>query len=213
MRSSAGEINDMILAQYAGVWAREGDMFLNAGTGRRTVGDQWLELRNVNLYQFDAEGRLSSIARAASPSTARAAGCCAMSCVRASRRPRCRKNASRSNWKTQLDDAALAASVPPAYLPSRLNSRRAFRTSAQRPGCRGVRGDLLGALVLSAERAGAVPAAVRFAFGSLRSGGLGKRLFIGIVFALGFWMLQTMFGNSRRPTASTSASRTCCRWR
>ena len=32
-----------------------------------------------------------------------------------------------------------------------------------------------------------------FAFGSLRSGGLGKRLFIGIVFALGFWLLQTQF--------------------
>ena len=29
------EINDMILAQYAGVWAREGDMFLNAGTGEQ----------------------------------------------------------------------------------------------------------------------------------------------------------------------------------
>jgi lipopolysaccharide export system permease protein len=36
-------------------------------------------------------------------------------------------------------------------------------------------------------------AAVPFAFGSLRSGGLGKRLFIGIVFALGFWLLQTQF--------------------
>ncbi len=36
-------------------------------------------------------------------------------------------------------------------------------------------------------------AAVPFAFGSLRSGGLGKRLFIGIVFALGFWLVQTQF--------------------
>ena len=38
-----------------------------------------------------------------------------------------------------------------------------------------------------------VLAAIPFAFGSLRSGGLGKRLFIGIVFALGFWLLQTQF--------------------
>ena len=38
-------------------------------------------------------------------------------------------------------------------------------------------------------------AAVPFAFGSLRSGGWASGLFIGIVFALGFWMLQTMFGN------------------
>jgi len=36
-------------------------------------------------------------------------------------------------------------------------------------------------------------AAVPFAFGTLRSGGLGRRLFIGIVFALGFWLLQTQF--------------------
>ena len=36
-------------------------------------------------------------------------------------------------------------------------------------------------------------AAVPFAFGTLRSGGMGKRLFIGIVFALGFWLLQQQF--------------------
>jgi lipopolysaccharide export system permease protein len=36
-------------------------------------------------------------------------------------------------------------------------------------------------------------AAMPFAFGSLRNGGVGKRLFIGIVFALGFWLLQTQF--------------------
>ena len=32
--------------------------------------------------------------------------------------------------------------------------------------------------------------AVPFAFGALRSGGLSKRLFIGIVLALGFYLLQ-----------------------
>ena len=37
-------------------------------------------------------------------------------------------------------------------------------------------------------------AAVPFAFGSLRSGGMGKRLFLGIVFALAFMLLQMLFG-------------------
>ena len=37
-----------------------------------------------------------------------------------------------------------------------------------------------------------IPSPVPFAFGSLRSGGYGKHVFIGIVFALGFWMLQKM---------------------
>ena len=36
-------------------------------------------------------------------------------------------------------------------------------------------------------------AAVPFAFGTLRSGGMGRRLFVGIVFALGFWLVQTQF--------------------
>src|SRR3546814_16629232 len=36
-------------------------------------------------------------------------------------------------------------------------------------------------------------AAIPFAFGTLRSGGAAKRLFIGIVFALGFWLLQMQF--------------------
>ena len=35
-------------------------------------------------------------------------------------------------------------------------------------------------------------AAIPFAFGNLRSGGLGRRLFVGVVFALGFWLLQEM---------------------
>ena len=54
-------------------------------------------------------------------------------------------------------------------------------------------------------------AAVPFAFGTLRSGGLGKRLFIGIVFALGSGCCKP--SSSRRPasTSSTSALPTCCR--
>jgi lipopolysaccharide export system permease protein len=36
-------------------------------------------------------------------------------------------------------------------------------------------------------------AAIPFAFGSLRSGGAGKRLFLGIMFALVFWLLQLLF--------------------
>jgi lipopolysaccharide export system permease protein len=97
-------------------------------------------------------------------------------------------------WNSKLDDTALSASVTqPRALPSSdLRSGIEYR-KAQRPGGQRVRGELLGPLVLSAQRARLVLAAVPFAFGSLRSGGLGKRLFIGIVFALGFWLLQTQF--------------------
>jgi lipopolysaccharide export system permease protein len=38
-------------------------------------------------------------------------------------------------------------------------------------------------------------AAMPFAFGALRSGGFGKRLFLGIVFGIGFFTLQTVVVN------------------
>ena len=191
--------NDMILAQYAGVWAREGDMFLNAGTGeQRTVGgDQWLELRNVNLYQFDAEGRLSSIARAG-VAEHRKSGWVLRDVVR-TRFAQTSVQEERiplERWKTQLDDAALAASVTrPRYLPS--NELAKSISYFKRNGLDAGEFEEIywGRWFYPLNVLALCLAAVPFAFGSLRSGGLGKRLFIGIVFALGFWMLQTLFGN------------------
>src|SRR5690606_28245224 len=57
---------DLVVAQYSGLWAREGGMFLNARSGeqKQRGDDQWLELRGVRLFQFDDEGRLLSIANA-----------------------------------------------------------------------------------------------------------------------------------------------------
>src|SRR5690606_41499672 len=58
------------ISQYSGLWAREGNTFLNAGGGQERSsadgnGDTWLELQDVHLYEFDGDGRLESIAHAA----------------------------------------------------------------------------------------------------------------------------------------------------
>jgi len=191
--------NNAILAQYAGVWAREGDMFLNASGGqqRSANGDQWLELQNIDLYQFDEQGRLASIAKAAIAEH-RPSGWVLRNVVRTrfGERSVQQETVPVERWKTSLDDAALAASVTrPRYLPSRelRSTIEYFRRNGLDAGefeeiywSRWFYPINVLALCL---------AAVPFAFGSLRSGGLGKRLFIGIVFALGFWMLQTLFGN------------------
>ena len=194
--------NNAILAQYAGVWAREGDMFLNAHTGQqRTSGaDRWLELRNVSLYRFDENGRLTSIAQAAIAEH-RSSGWLLRDVVRTTFGDASvsQERIPEERWKTQLDDAALAASVTrPRYLPSR--ELRESILYFKRNGLDA--GDFeeiyWGRWFYPLNVLALCLAAVPFAFGSLRSGGLGKRLFIGIVFALGFWMLQTMFGNLAR---------------
>jgi lipopolysaccharide export system permease protein len=194
--------NNAISAQYAGVWAREGDMFLNAHTGQQRVSgaDRWLELRNVSLYQFDDAGRLTSIAQAARAEH-RSSGWLLRDVVRT----RFGKDAVQQEripeerWKTELDDAALAASVTrPRYMPSRelKESIDYFRRNGLDSG--DFEEIYWGRWFYALNVLALCLAAVPFAFGSLRSGGLGKRLFIGIVFALGFWMLQTLFGNLAR---------------
>ena len=191
--------NNAILAQYSGVWAREGDVFFNANTGeQRTQGaDHWLELRNVNLYQFDPEGRLASIAQAAIAEH-RKAGWVLKNVTRTTFNARSVEQVvvPEERWKTELDDAALAASITrPRYLPSVELKQSIDYFKRNNLDAGDFEEIYWGRWFYPINVLALCLAAVPFAFGSLRSGGLGKRLFIGIVFALGFWMLQTLFGN------------------
>lgn len=188
---------DMIVAQYSGLWAREGNTFLNAQTGQeRNDGKaHWLELRDVRLYEFDAAGRLESIARAGRAEH-RPGGWLLHNVKRTyfDARSVAQTDVMEEHWRSQLDDTALAASVSqPTYLPSsdlrsgiQYRRRNGLDASEFEESYWGRWFYPLNVLALCL-------AAIPFAFGSLRSGGLGKRLFIGIVFALSFWLLQTQF--------------------
>jgi len=194
---ASAKSRDMIVAQYSGLWAREGNTFLNAQTGQeRNDGHaRWLELRDVRLYEFDDAGRLESIARAGSAE--HRPGGWLMHNVRRTwfdARSVTQTDVMEERWESKLDDTALAASVTqPSYLPA----------SALRSGILYRRRNGLDASEFEENYWGRwfypfnvlalCLAAMPFAFGSLRSGGVGKRLFMGIVFALGFWLLQTQF--------------------
>lgn len=194
---ASAKSKDMIVAQYSGLWAREGDTFLNAQTGQeKNDGDQrWLELRDVRLYEFADDGRLESIAQAG-VAEHRAGNWTLRNVKRTWFEPRSvnQTDVQEERWESRLDPAALAASVArPRYLTaSELRSsinyraRNGLEASEYEEHYWGRWFYPLSVLALCL-------AAVPFAFGTLRSGGLGKRLFIGIVFSLGFWLLQTQF--------------------
>jgi lipopolysaccharide export system permease protein len=192
---ASAKSKDMIVAQYSGLWAREGNTFLNAQTGEE-LGQgsrHWLTLRDVRLYEFDDAGRLESIARAAGAE--HHSGGWLLHNVRRTyfdARSVTQTEVMEEHWNSKLDDAALAASVTaPRYMPAKdLRSSIEYRH----------RNDLdasvyeesyWGRWFYPVNVLALCLAAIPFAFGSLRSGGLGRRLFIGIVFALGFWLLQT----------------------
>src|SRR3546814_20835314 len=74
---TAAKSNDMAVAQFSGLWAREGDIFLNAQNGQEHANgqDTWLELDDVRLFEFAADGRLESIAREIGSASCRESGC------------------------------------------------------------------------------------------------------------------------------------------
>jgi lipopolysaccharide export system permease protein len=119
---AAAKSRDLIVARYSGLWAREGNTFLNAGNGQEhdENGQHWLELRDVRLYEFAADGRLESIARAVSAE--HHPGGWLMHNVRRTwfeARSVTQTEAMEEHWASKLDDTALAASVTqPGNLPS-----------------------------------------------------------------------------------------------
>lgn len=187
---------DMVVAQYSGLWAREGDMFLNARSGdqKQRGEDRWLELRGVRLFQFEDDGRLRSVANA-SVAEHRPGGWILREVERTTFGPKSvtRTKVPEERWESALDETALAASVTK---PRNMGSRELAGSIEYRK-----RNDLeagefeniyWGRWFYPLNVLALCLAAVPFAFGSLRSGGYGKRVFIGIVFALGFWILQRM---------------------
>ena len=189
----------MIMARYSGLWAREGDLFLNARGNSAPRSDasgrSWVELEDVRLYQFDAKGQLKSLAHARKAEHS-ASGWTLRDVERThflARSVKVERIAS-ERWQTEIDDATLAAQLArPRYLSSaelrtnidylkrnRLDSVKfesAYWSHWFYP---------FNVFVLCL-------ATLPFAFGSLRSGGFGKRLFIGILVGIGALLAQRMF--------------------
>jgi len=194
---ASAKSNDMIVAQFSGLWAREGDTFLNAQTGqeRGKGSDQYLELQGVRLYEFAKDGRLESIARAGT--AVHRSGGWLLHDVRRTwfdQRSVTETEALEEHWASKLDETALAASVArPRYLPATELSRSIAYRKRNGLDASEYEEHYWGRWFYPLNVLALCLAAVPFAFGSLRSGGLGKRLFIGILFALCFWLLQTQF--------------------
>lgn len=190
---------NFLLARQSGVWAKDGELFLNARAGAaQGRGDAaWLELSDVRLYRVAADGALAYIIRAES----------------ANNRDRQwqLKNAERTSfdkdrirveklgtlpWDTQVTDESLKATLTSPrhlrfgelrsnidYLERNNLDARTFRTAYWERWFYPYK-----ILVLCL-------AVIPFAFGSLRSGGFGKSLFVGIVVGIGALLFEQLAVN------------------
>ena len=185
--------------RYAGLWAREGNIFLNAHSGEEKTlpdGTIALDLHDVSMYAIAATGEIESVTMATVLEHSRQ-GWVMYGVTRDTfGQDGVKRNKFASlPWQTRLNPQALEAGLirPRGLSDHELRQGIAYR---QRNGidARDFEDQYWNRWFYPLNVVSLCLAAIPFAFGSLRSGGLGKRLFLGILFALGFWLLQLFFG-------------------
>jgi lipopolysaccharide export system permease protein len=187
------------LTASSGLWARDGDSIINArnslavGKGDHTQ----VRLADVRVFTFDGDGQLVKFDHA--DSAVSNGSQWHLEHLRETRLDAAGTHSTETAsapWQTRLSPQVLEQSVVhPEYLSMRDLRRniRYMRGNGQNPGvyanafwARALYP--LNVLVL-------VLCAMPFAFGALRSGGLGKRLFMGILLAVGWYFLQQALTN------------------
>lgn len=193
---SGAKTGDVVLARVSGLWAREGDVFLNArdGTSREQDGRTITELRGVRLYEFDPQGRLVSLAEAREAVhdgddwTLRE-----VSRARFGEREVERTTVAEERWDSELDGQALAtATKRPRYLSSAELRRQIGYMQRNGLDPKAFENAYWARWFYPLNVVVLCLSALPFAFSSLRSGGFGKRLFIAIVIGIGYLLAQRL---------------------
>ncbi len=185
---------DITLAKGGSVWARDGDTVIHAGSGRTLQGPNGpsVDLTRVRVFEFDEAGRLLSLAVAA-----RASHVGDEWTLFDVRRTQFGEASAQSTeqatmtWVSALDPDLLALSIVKLdYLGLRDLARNIAWLERNGQDSRSFREAWWARLFYPLNVLVLAFCALPFAFGALRSGGLSKRLFIGIVLAISFYFLQ-----------------------
>ncbi|HOX71115.1 MAG TPA: LPS export ABC transporter permease LptG [Dokdonella sp.] len=192
--SLAAKSKDITLGKGGSIWAREGDTVVNAGSGRtRPAGDMAaVDLSRVRVFEFDKEGRLLTLSVAARAEHLQ--GKWTLFDVRRTEFGEASANSTQQaemHWDSKMDPDLLALSIVKLDYLNLVDLARNI-TYLERNGqdARGFREAYWSRLFYPVNVLVLAFCALPFAFGALRSGGLSKRLFLGIVLAIGFYFLQ-----------------------
>jgi lipopolysaccharide export system permease protein len=191
----AAKSKDVALAKGGTLWARDGDTVINARHGRTHGGR--VELSGVRVFEFDPEGRLASLALA--ERAVHIAGAWTLYDVRRTTfgaDSASSKNEAEEHWKSGLDPALLSLSIVQAqYMTLRDLDRNIAYLERNHQDASSFRQAYWERVFYPVSVLALAFCAVPFAFGALRSGGLAKRLFIGMVLALCFYFAQRAIVN------------------
>ncbi|MBL0164610.1 MAG: LPS export ABC transporter permease LptG [Xanthomonadales bacterium] len=192
--SLAAKSKDVTLAKGGSIWARDGDTVVNAGNGRtrQTGHGAAVDLNRVRIFEFDKQGRLSTLSVAARAEHMR--GQWTLFDVRRTvfgEASATSTQESKLQWPSGLDPDVLALSIVNLdYLNLRELSRNIAYLERNGQDSRGFREAWWMRIFYPVNVLVLAFCALPFAFGALRSGGMAKRLFLGIVMSIGFYFLQ-----------------------
>lgn len=192
--SLAAKSKNVTLAKGGSIWARDGGTVINAGNGRTRLTKQGpaVDLNRVRVFEFDKQGRLTTLSVAARAEHLK--GNWTLFDVRRTVFSEASATSTKSaemRWPSALDPDLLALSIVNLdYLNLRELSRNIAYLDRNGQDSHSFREAWwmrvfypINVLVLAF-------CALPFAFGALRSGGQSKRLFVGIVMSIGFYFLQ-----------------------
>jgi lipopolysaccharide export system permease protein len=191
--------NNVGMGGSSGLWARDGDRIINAKgwMAHRTGTHSTVQLHDVRVFTLTPDGQVTRFDWA---KTAEHDGRqWVMAEVRSTtldEQGTHSTTAASQRWDSRLNPQVLEQSViQPQYLPMRDLRRNIsyLEQNGQNPGVYAIAFWAralypLNVLVL-------VLCAMPFSFGTLRSGGLGKRMFIGMLLAIGWYFLQKAMVN------------------
>lgn len=188
----AAKSRDVALARGGVLWARDGGSVIGARHGRAHGSQGEVDLDGVRVFEFDREGRLVALTLADKAEHIRGEWT-----LRGLRRTEFGEGSAMSSkaeskqWQSSLDPGVLATSIiKPQYMTLRDLGQNIAALDRSEQDASTFRDAWWARVFYPLDLLVLVFCAMPFAFGTLRSGGLSKRLFIGIVLTLGFYLLQ-----------------------
>lgn len=179
----------------SGLWARDGNRIINAkNSALRTMGDHSVvQLIDVRVFTLTPDGQ--QLARFDEANTAEQVGKeWVLDNVRSSTIDDAGVHtqvATHERWDSQLDPEVLQQSlVQPQYLSMRDLEHIIDYKKKNGENTRPYETPLWSRILYPVNVLVLVLCAMPFAFGALRSGGLGKRIFMGMIIAIGWFFVQ-----------------------
>jgi len=186
---------DVTIGKGGSLWARDGETVINAkhGRSRGTHQGTVVELSDVRVFEFTEQGQLMALSLARTAT--HVGGEWTLHDVRRtefSGTSATSTSQAQTQWKSALDPDVLSKSmIHPEYLALRDLSRNIDYMHRNRQDASSYERAYWGRIFYPLNVLVLAFCAVPFAFGALRTGGLGKRLFIGMALAIGYYFFQS----------------------